>query len=263
MKLAAARRLRQVLEAFGQGRLPESLYREYLAGLPRPSLWSPEACEVLLNADDDRIRFQAIQQLVERERSSGIHALLQWLQEGRISDADAIVLVEKSLQWAAERLKEALPHPAALRLLEELGRRYPERVPVAIARPGYWVRCVAGWGRLERIETADGSRRESFTLSSPEPGLRLHVLLRADDLKRSEKVIIYLEEQTVHFPDVKQVYTCAKCRQFASQDHTRVTEEHDRAVHGGIGPRLMSTSPPLRQTAPLEFRASPPPQPWE
>ncbi len=125
------------------------------------------------------------------------------------------------------------------------------------------MRCVAGWGRLERIETADGSRRESFTLSSPGSGLRLHVLLRADDLKRSEKVIIYLEEQTVHFPDVKQVYTCAKCRQFASQDHTRVTEEHDRAVHGGIGPRLMSTSPPLRQTAPLEFRASPPPQPWE
>ncbi|MGB9888242.1 MAG: hypothetical protein ACPLTQ_01050 [Anaerolineae bacterium] len=263
MKLAAAQQVGRVLEEFRQGRLPESLYQEYLAQLPHPSLWSPEACEVLLNADDDRIRFQAIQQLVEREDPGGIHALLQGLEEGRISDEDAIALVKQHLRWAVERLTEALRHPAALRLLEKLERRYLGRVPVTRARPGHWVRCVAGWGRLERIEAADGTQHAEFLTASPEPGLRLHVLLRAQDPKRSEKIVIHLEEGTVHFPGAKGVYRCTKCDRFASQDYTRVTEEHDRAVHGGVGPGFKSDRPTLPQTAPLEFRSSPPPQPWE
>ena len=263
MKMAAARRLRRVLEEYQRGRLSESLYREYLAQLPRPSLWSAETCEVLLEVDDEGLRIPAIRQLVEREHPSGIQALLQWLQEGRVADQDAIALVEKRLQWAVERLKEALPHPVAFRLLEKLECRYPDRVPVIWVRPGYWVQCVAGWGRLEHIEAADGSRRDTFMPSNPEPGLRLYVLLRAHDPKRSEKVVIHLEEKRVHFPDAKQVYTCAKCRRFASQDHTRITEQHERAAHRGIGPRFLSVSPTLQQTTPVEFRASPPPQPWE
>lgn len=263
MKLAAARRLRRVLEEFRQGLLPEPLYREYLAQLPRPSLWPAKACEALLEVDDERIRAEALRQLVERERPDDVQTLLRWLQEERISDEDAIAIVERRLSWAVEGLKRALPHPVAVRLLEKLERRYPGQVPVTLARPGYWVRCVAGWGRLERIEAADGTRRDTFRTFDPEPGLRLHVLLRAHDPKRSEKVIIHLDEKTVAFPDVKQVYACSQCRRFFSQNYTWVTEEHYRAAHGGIGPSFSVATPPLRQLAPLEFRASQPPQPWE
>jgi hypothetical protein len=263
MKMAAARRIQRVLDAFRQGTLPERLFREYLAELPRPSLWSAETCEILLGVDDERLRVQAAQQLIERKRLSGIRAIVQGLQEGQISDEDAISLIEGHLPWALKGLEEALPHPAVIRVLEKLERRYPDQVPVIMARPGCWVRCAAGWGRLERIETADGARREFFLPSSPEPGLRLHVLLRAHDPKRSERVTIHLEEGTIAFPDAKQVYTCSKCKRFSSQYVQLVTEEHDRAVHGGIGPGFAINTPPLRQGNPLQFRTSPPSQPWE
>lgn len=263
MKLAAARRLRRVLEEFRQGLLPETLYREYLAQLPRPPLWPAEACEALLEVDDEGIRAEALRQLVERERPDDVQTLLRWLQEKRVSDEDAMTLVERRLSWAVEGLKRALPHPVAVRLLEKLERRYPGQVPVTLARPGYWVRCVAGWGRLERVEAADGTQRDAFRTFDPEPGLRLHVLLRAHDPKRSEKVIIHLDEKTVTFPDAKQVYACSQCRRFFSQNYTWVTEEHYRAAHGGIGPSFSVATPPLQQLVPLEFRASPPPQPWE
>ncbi len=263
MKLAAARRLRRVLDDFRQGLLPETLYREYLAQLPRPPLWSAETCETLLDGDDEPLRFQALRQLLEREHSSGIQNLIRWLQEGRISDEDAIPLLEQRLPWATEGLKKALPDPAVIRLLEKLAQRYPDQVPLIIVRPGHWVRCVAGWGRLERIETADGARLEEFLPSCLQPRLRLHVLLRAHDPKWSEKVVISLDERTVAFPDARQVYTCSKCRRFSSQYSNLVTEQHDRAVHGGIGPTFAIATPPLKQPALPEFRASPPPQPWE
>ncbi|MCX7854738.1 MAG: hypothetical protein N2556_01955 [Anaerolineae bacterium] len=263
MKLAAAQRLQRILEDFQQGLLPEHLFREYLAQLPRPSLWSAEACEVLLAANDEPLRAQALQQLIERERPAGIQTLIRWLQEGRISDEDAAALIEKRLLWAVEGLKSALPHPAVVRLLETLERRYPGQVPVVLVRPRYWVRCVAGWGRLERIEAADGTRRETFLSSNPEPGLRLHVLLRAHDPKRSEKVIIHLDEKTVAFPGARQVYTCSKCQRFSSQYQNVVVEEHDRAAHEGISPAFSIVTPPLRQHAPLEFQASQPSRLWE
>lgn len=263
MKLAAARRLQRVLEEFRQGLLPETLYRAYLARLPRPPLWSAETCEVLLEVDDGGMRTEALQQLVERERPAGIQTLIRWLQEERISDEDAMAMVEKHLSWAVEELNSALPDPTVMRLLKKLEHRYPEQVPVGLARPGYWVRCAAGWGRLERIEAADGTRRDTLLPSNPEPGLRLHVLLRAHDPRHSEKVIIQLDEKTVAFLDARQVYTCSKCRRFSSQFQSLITEEHDRAVHERISPSFFVATPPLRQLIPLEFRASRPPQPWE
>lgn len=261
MKLAAARRLRRVLENFRQGLLPETLYREYLAQLPHPSLWSTETCEILLDVDDEPLRFQALRQLVEREHPRGIQNLVRWLQEGRISDENAIALVEPRLPWATDGLIKALPDPAVTRLLKKLAQRHPDRL--IIVCPGHWVRCVAGWGRLERIEAADGTSRDEFLPSSPEPGLRLHVLLRAHDPRYSEKVIIHLEEKTVAFPDAKKIYTCSKCRKFSSQDYRLITEEHDRAIHGGISPSFLRADPLLRQLTPLEFRTSPPLQPLE
>jgi hypothetical protein len=264
MKLAAARRIQRVLDALRQGTLAESLYREYLARLPRPSLWPAETCEILLGADDERVRIQAVQQLIGRKRPSGIRAVVQWLQEGQISDEDAISLIEDHLSWALESLKDALPHPAVIRVLEKLKRHYPDQVCDVMPHPGCWVRCVAGWGRLERIEAADGSSREFFLRSSPEPGLRLHVLLRAHDPSKAEKIVIDLEEGRVIFPEVEKVYTCTQCERFSSRDTRLVREEHTRAAHEGISPKFRYDNPSLRQsTSSLEFRATQPQQPWE
>ncbi len=263
IKMAAARRLRRVLNDFRQGLLPETLYQEYLDQLPHSSRWSAETCEILLDVDDESRRFQAIQRLIELEQPSGILSLVRWLQEGRISDEDALTLAKQNLPWVTQELEKALPDPAAIRMLENMAQQYPDQVPVIRVRPGHWVRCVAGWGQLERIETSGGARLEEFLSRCPQPGLRLHVLLRAHDPKRSEKVVISLDEKTLAFSGAKQVYTCSKCGQFSSQYQTLITEEHNRVAHGGLGPSFRIVEPLLSQPTPLKFRASPPHQPWE
>lgn len=309
VKMAAASRIQRMLDTFHRGELPKSLYREYLAGLPSPSLWPTETCKLLMEVDDEQTRFQAGKQLIMRKDPSGAQVIAQWLQEcggdmtslirrftgagdkqlrfyimkwsietdlvsgvqtivrclkeGLLSHEEATSLIQEHLPQSLEALVNILPDPAAQSLLEQLRRRDPERVPV-IAYPGCWIRCVAGWGRLERIEGADGLPRQVVVFSDPEPGLHFYVLLRAHDPQRSEKALINLDENTVVFPDAQRVYMCSKCRMFCSADYNLIIEHHDRVAHGGIHPSFQTVSArSIQQLVPLTFSRSIPPQPWE
>lgn len=262
MKMATARRVRRVIEAFRQGTLPESLYREYLKWLPPSSQWSADTCELLLTVDDEPVRRQAAMELLQREHPEGARTVVRWALDRTISEEDAVNILQKSLSLAVQALQEVLPHPAAFRLLEALIQQYPEQIPVL--RPGYWVRCRVGWGKVKRIEAADGAPREFFIISTPEPGLRLHVLLRAHEPKWAEEIVIDLDAGTMTFRGAERVYTCTKCRRFSSAHQHLITEWHDRQAHGGISPtfRVESTTT-LRQTPSLEEVAPrPPPNPW-
>lgn len=263
MKMASPHRLRRVMEDFRRGALAESLYREYLRLLPRPESWGAETCKLLLEVEDAERRFQAIQQLLRREPLAGARAVVRWLQDEVISDEEGLRLLERSISHAVQALREAFPHPAALRLLEKLGDQYPDRVPPVRIRPGHWVRCVAGWGRIERIEGADGKPREYFWADHPEPGLRLRVLLRAHHARYAEEVVVNLQEKTVTFTQSERVYTCDKCGRFASGYYDRITGEHDRAAHQGMGASFQAKQTPvLQQSVQMEFSFRPPSNPW-
>lgn len=261
MKMAAARRVERVLETYRAGQLAEDTYREYLRLLPRHTLLPADACEVLLAVDDERLRLYAAKQLLRRGRPSGTKAVVDWVKEGTLSDEDAFDLLRDQVPPAVKELEQALPHPAAIRLMEKLGKDHPDRVPVVVVRPGYWARCAAGWGRIERIETPAGEAVDRFFHT--ESGVRLHLLLRAQDRERAEKVVVDLRAGTVAFPGADCLYTCGKCKHFSSRNMNVVLREHDLAAHEGMNPaRRTEKATTLPQLTGLEFAFLSPANPW-
>lgn len=254
-------------KAFSQGYISETEYREYLRRLPPPPVWPDATCFLFLTSDDATIRYKALQQLIERRHPESPALLSQWLQTGQIPLDVAVTLVnvENDLPWILKEWQRELPTPLLQRFLEILSNQYPDLVPPVVIRPGYWVRCVAGWGRIERIATQDGNpRTEFFPWSEESHSLLLHVLLRAQETGHAERVVLSMGDKTVLFLQAERVYICGKCKRFASRSNRLVTEEHDRRVHDGIRPSfLLSNTPVLHQEGDFEFRPGPPPQPWE
>ena len=261
LKMAAAPRLARVLDAYRAGQLDENSYREYLRLLPRHPLLLANTCELLLTVDDEKLRLYAVQQLLRRGCSSGAQAVVEWVKEGILSDEDAMDLLESKLSLAIEVLKQALPHPVAVRLLEKLGKKHPDQVPVIIVRPGYWVRCIAGWGRIERIEGPEGEEVAQFLYT--ERTYRLHVLLHAQDPKVAEPVLLDLDKGMVTFLKADRVYTCTKCGRFSTQYIDLILDKHNRFAHGGMSPAFRPEPGVTLEahTAP-EFAFVPPANPW-
>jgi hypothetical protein len=261
MKMAAARRVERVLEAYRTGQLAEDTYREYLWALPRPSLLPVDTCEVLLAIDDEMLRVQAAKRLLQRGRPAGVKAVVGWVKEGTLSDEDALDLLHTCVALTVKELEQAIPHPAAIRLMEKLGKEHPDHVPVVVVRPGYWARCAAGWGRIERIETPGGESVDQFFHT--ESDVRLHLFLRAQDRERAEKVVVDLSADTVVFPGADCLYTCGKCKHFSSRHMNVVLREHDLAAHEGMNPaRRTEKTTTLPQFTSLEFAFLPPANPW-
>jgi len=251
-------------DAFDEGIVTGSVCKEYLVQLSSIQ-WSLDACKILLQIPHEPVRTHVIQKLLQQRHPYGIHTIIQWIKEGRISGADALKLFESGdLAWIAEELKRLLYQPEALKLLKEFQEEYASQVPVTVVFSRYWVRCTAGWGVIERIEAADGTEREFFPVSSHESGLRLHVSLRAYDYRYPvERVIISLDEGKIYFSDAQRVYSCTKCRQFATRDVTLVVNKHNREAHGGIEPGYACNSAVLDQEGALTFRSKQPSNPWE
>lgn len=254
-----------ITKAFSRGCVSEAEYREYLCRLPPPSVWPDATCRLFLTSDDSNVRYRALQQLIERRYPESLSFLSQWLQTGQIPFDTAVTIVENSLPWILREWRHELSTPPLRGFLETLWSRHPDQVPPVVIRPGYWVRCAAGWGRVERITTQDGNPcTEFFFWSEERNGLLLHVLLRAQETGCAERVVLSMEDRTVFFPGAERVYVCGKCKRFASQSNRLVTEEHDRRVHDGIRPSfLLFNTPVLHQEEDFEFQPGPPSQPWE
>jgi len=188
--------------------------------------------------------------------SKAIRAAVKWVKENKLSDEDAINLLERQISLAVKILAQALPHPAIIRLLEKLGKRHPNQVPVIVIRPGYWVRCIAGWGQIEHIEGPGGEKVSYFFPT--EQSYRLYVLLRSQ-----EPVMLDLDKRTVTFLKAERVYTCTKCGQFSTQYPELILDKHNRSAHGGISPAFRpEPSVTLKERSVLEFAFVPPANPW-
>jgi len=253
-----------VIKAIGDyqaERLSEAAYREYLKLLRQSSELSSDAYEVLLNVDDQQLRLYAVQQLLQLGNSSGVRAVLDWVKEEELLDAAALNLLKNNLPLTVTTLKEAFPDRVAIDLWEKLRWRYPRQVPTPIVRVGCWVRCVAGWGRIEHIEGPEGHEIDEFMYK--ESNYRLHVLLRAHDKHNAERVFVDLDKKTVTFVNKSQVCTCSECKHFSTQHYGLITSLHGRSAHSGKTPGLLiRKGVTLSQDFELEFLAAQPENPW-
>lgn len=151
--------------------------------------------------------------------------------------------------------------PLVTRLWERLAKVRPGIVPIKFVRPGQWVRCQAGWGRIERIETPDGVAREVVSIANLTQGYRLHVVLRpGQDL---EPVVIDVGRRQVLFTSDSTIYHCSVCcRRCATHDEGLLYNKHKKIAHQG---EVFGFSPARRilsQTRKFKFSLSRPAQLW-
>ncbi len=134
----------------------------------------------------------------------------------------------------------------------------PEPQPSTI-RPGMWVRCDAGWGRLERI--TDGEGQEVAEASPNQRHGRLYLTLRP---KRDALPLeIDLEAGRLYFPQNGNLYTCTRCDRFSSSDTRLLTKDHNKAAHNGVGASYRREKKGERPLRDIWFQKRPPRDPLE
>lgn len=242
-ELSAPRRVRRLLEAYQQSQINELVLRRYLSCLATPDRWDDEACELLLAVQD--VQREALEQVVRRQREGWIRHIVKCAEAGWLTEREAVEKLSLHPERAASELNALLSTcPVALRILEGLSQVHPMHTAKYLVRCGYWVRCAAGWGRIEQID----SERGTLPYLLPrhlEPGLKLRILLRAGIPDAQEEAVISLDEQKLHLLETHQAYQCTRCNHFISCDHQRIVGDHARAVHEGIGPAFRPITLPV------------------
>jgi len=253
-KMAASHCIKRLLRIYKENKLPEELFRQYLELLPLDSNFplSAETCELLLGINHERLRYYAAEQLIRHHHhSSGAHAVIEWVKAGQLPDEDALSLLENDLDLVTKVMREEIPHPVVVRLFEKLAKRHSGRIPIIGVKAGCWVRCIAGWGRIEKIETAEG--KEIINFVDRKDLRKLQVLLRAQAPLKAELVTIDLNHNTVIFPRAQKLFTCKKCEHFSSAHQSHI-HYHNREAHKGTGCQMSITQEAtLQQREALEF----------
>ncbi|MBN1887186.1 MAG: hypothetical protein JW850_04330 [Thermoflexales bacterium] len=244
------RQIGSLLHAYGQGAVSPDQFNRYMSNLPTSSL-PKNTCIQLLAVEDKAVRLRSVQDLLRQQDTRGVDAVLEWVQSTYLSEADAVAFLESKANLSAKHLKKHLNNPVALRVLKALAWGLGSRTPVVW--PGFWVHTDAGWGRIEKIENRTGRRVEHFL--SEQADFQLHVTLRPD--LDAESIIVDLAENQISFPNAGRIYTCTKCNGFSARDWNLIANEHNKASHGGLGPKFHPEGSTVRQLTTLEYNAQP------
>lgn len=96
-----------------------------------------------------------------------------------------------------------------------------------VVMAGMWVRCDAGWGRIEQI--MDLFKREQKYVMRGDSFVRLAVTLRPE--LDAVPVEIDVSASRIKFAEVETLFTCAYCDTFTATEATAVTDFHHPAAH--------------------------------
>ena len=260
MKLYRSERVRTMLDAYRDGMLSEERLRLYLADVPKLALQSVQTCKALIDAPDDRLRLAAAGTLIRQCEPTGVEAVLAWAEKGELSDASALELIESNLLFTAKIIGDMPSTPLVVRLWEALVRVHPNQLPILFIRPGYWVRCSAGWGRIQRIETPLSTESALASCSELSSGYRLSVTLRPGE--DAEQVIADVGRREIQFLGTATVYQCTTCRACATRDEGLLYNRHKMTAHQGKDFGYAPAHNSLRQTTKLVFSVTKPAQVW-
>ena len=119
---------------------------------------------------------------------------------------------------------------------------------------GTWLLCDAGWARIDRMvtpagEVVSGSVRRTASM-------RLLATLRPR--AEAESIEIDLAERRLVFEAAERVFVCGHCRTFISRDLNLLLNQHNRAAHGGTGPRYRQVQQNKWTLTRCVFSAQPP-----
>jgi hypothetical protein len=232
VKMFSAWRVERLVTTLERGEISSQEFQEYLACLPQLDLLPQKTCEYLLDVGNEVIRLKAAEALVSRSNPRGMEALLRWVENARLSDADALGVLKCNAQFSIPYLQERLPSPIAVRLLRAVSRDLGDNSP--IVQIGTWIFCDAGWGRIERIEDQTGQAIGQFIRGQTD--FRLYVTLRPRYDAR--QIVVDLTTGSISFPTAKCIYTCSWCRRFTAQDrdYSTLIGRHSAVVHWETDP---------------------------
>ena len=246
-RMFAPDRAEELLNAQAQGHVSARQLHDYLAYLPQLSGLPMPTFVTLLRVQDPTYSRGAAGELVRRSATEGMEAILGWVSQGSLSDGDAVDLCRLNPEFAFNYLESKAANPIAYRLL--LTSSQQELGIVRVVRPGIWVYSDVGWGRVNRIEdSSSGMEVEEFLKSKLD--YRLDVRLRPEG--DAEPVVIDLQNGIITFVQAESICTCTKCHHFSASRNNWgvITHQHNRAVHGGIGPGFVyedQTKKPLQE----------------
>lgn len=256
MQINVPERLRRFLAEHQAGHITLAQFEAYRLQLLRSSLWTEEACSVLLGFPDEQVQLYTIMQLLKRAKAAGCEAILDRLKQNRLSEIDALDLFELKLDLVETYLTRGLADPLIARLYRRLTERYPERDwTVFLVRPGCFVQTCAGWGRIDGIEALLDGRQVAY-FQKEEAGFRLNLTLRPTYDNVPVTAEILTDRQRVLFEPGQQLFQCTKSRDcaFVTPDQDLLYNGHNRAAHNGIGAQYRMRSSPLLSILPPVYR---------
>lgn len=220
----------------------------YLEGFTGTRLIKAEAAQlVLAHTLHPSGIVHSLNVLLDQAPDNAIDYLLAQMEKGAYGDRDALNLLTKKPADSFAILKARPRTPARDRLLLALTAHVHN---TDLIRKGDWVRCEAGWGRIERI--ASDGKEQSFCFVE-EKSLLLRVTLRYG--QDTELIEIDTARKTICFTHAERVYHCTKdrCTGFSSYSERLLIREHNRAAHMGIEPSFMTRPACSSYRQPLHF----------
>lgn len=124
-----------------------------------------------------------------------------------------------------------------------------------VIKPGMWVQCDGGWGRIEEI--LDVVRRPRTEFARENTFVVLRVVLRPQH--DALPVEIDISAKRLTFPAGLNLYTCGQCGRFTTTDSSLILKPHNRAAHDGVGASYKPESTAQRKLTTLKFKLTPPP----
>lgn len=254
LRMFAPGRAMQLLYDYREGALLRETLDAYLACLPRSGLLPLETCRLLLDIDDERAQIYALRQLMRRGSPLGAETVHRWVQDARLSDADAVAILSLNSELGGDYLQKHWREPVARRLLEKLSRASGDMTRVIKA--GVWVRTNVGWGIIDSIENTDGEAVAEMIRGQKNCVLR--ATLRPN--VNPEPVVIDLTKMRVTFTEPGKIYTCRceECEGFSTHDPYLIREGHNRAAHNGVGPAHRPEKFSFRTTQTVRYSARKP-----
>ncbi len=248
-------RVEELVDGRAHGAVSVQQLQAYLPYLPEFDALPPATFVALLRVQDLALRLRAAGELVRRSAAQGMDAIVEWVSQGSLSDADAVELLRLNPEFAFDYLEHKASNPIAHRLLLELSKQ--QLGIVYVVRRGTWICSDVGWGRIDRIADAfSGTEVEAFIKSKLD--YRLDVTLRPEG--DAEPVVIDLPGRMIAFGKADAICTCTKCYRFSTSKRNRgvIIRQHNRAVHGGVGPALIHESETTKALQEWRFSDVPP-----
>ncbi len=257
LKMGKPERLRQILDAHRGGQISQAHFEAYRNQLVRRTgLWPVDACVVLLDFPYEPVQIYALMHLIRRGAPVGGETILERVKNHRLSDIDGIDLFEINMDFAATFLADRLADLDVSRLFMGLTEREPDRDwPVLLVRPGCFVRCAAGWGRIDKIEAlAAGQKMDHFLRG--ETGFRLQAILRPTHDRVPITIEVLTDRQRLYFQSGLKLLSCTKSKSctFITPNESLLYNGHNRAAHEGVGTQYEFKTSPLVSIKPLEYR---------